>query len=94
MEDNYSSGDIHTDGGADRDGNDELHGPRPILNNYRNRPVMTTDLFFFYDIYTDLLVWQVAVLRGNACGIVLQHVAEPLVTEVTTVDTRLVLVQS
>ena len=33
-----------------------------------------------------LFIRQVAVLRRNARGIVLQHTAEPAVTEVATID--------
>ena len=37
LEDSDSDGDIHLDGGTDRHGNDELHGPRPILKNGRRK---------------------------------------------------------
>ena len=41
-----------------------------------------------------LFIRQVAVLRGDTRGIVLQLGAEPLVTEVATIEAGLVLVES
>ena len=52
----------------------------------KKAPEFLREPVFFCSIHT-LFIRQVAVLGGDARGIVLQFGAEPLVTEVATIET-------